>query len=130
GQVDQIRRVRVYAARQGRPGAHLQAAGPGRWQAGRERRRRRRGRTEDPGGDHRDRRPRQAGVDAGDRRRVGDRGNRRRLTPHVSAFTRTLLGEDDGGLVRRSGVHSGLRIVTAAGTTVRAASVVKGAATG
>lgn len=41
----------------------------------------------------------------------------------MSAFTRTLLGEDDGGLVRRSVLPSGLRIVTEAVPTVRSVSI-------
>ena len=55
-----VRRVRLAAARQGRPAAHLAAAQAGRRQAGRERRGRRQGRPEAPGRDRRDRPARQA----------------------------------------------------------------------
>ena len=74
GQDDQLRRLRLAAARQGRPAAHQQAASAGRRQAGRERRGRRLGGPEDPGPDRRDRRPRQAVAGPG---RRGVRGLRR-----------------------------------------------------
>ena len=70
---DQLRCVRLAAARQGRPAAHQQAARARRWQARRRRRGRRLGGPEDPGPDRRDRRPRQAVADPGGR---GDRGLR------------------------------------------------------
>ena len=60
GEDDQLRCLRLAAPRQGRLAAHQQAAPAGRRQAGRERRGRRLGRSEAPGPDRRDRRPRQA----------------------------------------------------------------------
>ncbi|PSL01123.1 putative Zn-dependent peptidase [Haloactinopolyspora alba] len=41
----------------------------------------------------------------------------------MTGFTRTLLGEDEGGLVRRTVLPSGLRIVTEAVPTVRSVSI-------
>ena len=64
-----VRCVRLAAARQGRPAAHLRGAQARRWQACRERRRRARRRPEDPGRDHQDRRPRKAVARSGARRR-------------------------------------------------------------
>ena len=69
-----IRRVRLAAARQGRPAAHLQTAPARRRIAGGERGGRGQRRPEDPGGDQRDRRPRQAVADP------GGRGKRLRLS--------------------------------------------------
>ena len=66
-----VRRVRLAAARQGRPAAHHRGAQARRRQARRERRRRARRRPEDPRRDHQDRRPRQAVARAGAR---GGRG--------------------------------------------------------
>ncbi len=65
-----VRRVRLAAARQGRPAAHLQAAAAGRRCPGGERGGRRQRRPEDPGRDQRDRRSRKALADPG-RRRIG-----------------------------------------------------------
>ena len=56
GQDNRFRSVRVTAARQGRPGAHLQA---GPWQADRQGRGRRQGRRQTARGDRRHRQPRQ-----------------------------------------------------------------------
>ena len=78
---DQLRRVRLADAGQGRPAPHQQAARPRRRQARRRRRGRRVRRPEDPGPDRRDRRPRQAVAGPGRRGRAAPPTRRARTSP-------------------------------------------------
>ena len=71
-----LRRVRLAAARQGRPAAHLADPQARRRQAGGERRGRGQGRRQGAGRDRRDRPARQALADPGGRGRGGRRGGR------------------------------------------------------
>ena len=142
-QDDHLRRVRLAAAGQGRPAAHLQAPRARRRQAGRERRGRPVRRPEDPGRDRRDRRPRQALAGPGRRGRrraprLGDtesgdcRASDRSILP-----TRTEQkpgidphpAQHEGrrrhgdGRVRRTVLPGGLRVVTEAMPGVRSAAL-------
>ena len=119
----------------GRPAAHLQAAQAGRRQAGRQRRGRRQRRRQGPGRDRRDRRARQAvawsrSIDAEaapaaapatpTSRAPRGVGRRRLAEPSVPGSTRTLdRGHGGGGLVRRTVLPGGLRVVTEAMPAVR-----------
>src|SRR5690606_2727827 len=135
-----LRCLRLPAARQGRPAAHLADPQAGRRQARGERRGRARRGPEGPGRDRRDRLPRQALPDPRHRGRVRQRlrrekGRRRQVTSPGSeatartspearavARTRTLIEGDNGiGTVRRTTLPGGLRIVTETLPSVRSA---------
>ncbi len=121
-----VRRVRLAAARPRRPAAHQQAAQARRWQAGRERRGRRQGRSEGarsrsprstPAASSRSTPSTRTATAPGLRTPSSTVAARHRSTP--ATRTRTLLREADGGLVRRSVLPGGLRVITEAMPGVR-----------